>query len=67
MAPRGSASKSRQGGDEKLFLAIVIALALVAVTGIGSWFAASALSRQAPPQSLLSDWECRLPEFALTG
>ncbi len=50
--------------DEKLFLVIVIALALVA--GIGSWFAASALSRHDQQHGMLPDRERTLGEFSLT-
>jgi protein SCO1/2 len=64
MPARGPVKKSRQGDDEKLFLVIVLALALVA--GIGSWFAAAALSRHDQTPGILPDKERTLGEFGLT-
>ena len=49
--------------DEKLFLVIVIALALVA--GVGSWFAAAALSHREKPHGIPPDKERRLGDFSL--
>jgi len=63
-AARGPAKKSHQGGDEKLFLCIVIALAFV--TGVGSWLAAAALSRHDQTPGILPDKVRMLGEFALT-
>jgi len=63
-AARGPVSKSHQGGDEKLFLVIVLALALVA--GAGSWLAAAALSRHDQPRGVLPDKVRTLGEFTLT-
>ena len=54
---------SRQRQDEKLFLFLVIALALVA--GVGSWFAAGALERHDRPHDILPDKERWLGDFAL--
>ena len=50
--------------DEQLFLVVVIALALVA--GMGSWFAAAALSRHDQPRDILPDKPRTLGEFSLT-
>jgi protein SCO1/2 len=50
--------------EEKLFLAIVVGLALIA--GIGSWFAAAALSRHDQARGILPDKERSLGEFSLT-
>lgn len=55
---------SRLGGDEKLFLFFVIALALIA--SVGSWFAASALSQHDRLQGILPDKERTLGDFSLT-
>ena len=55
---------ANRGGDEKLFLAIVIALALVA--GVGSWFAAAAFSRHDQLHGILPDQPRRLQDFTLT-
>ena len=49
--------------DEKLFLVIVIVLALVA--GVGSWFAAAALSHREKPHGIPPDKERRLGDFSL--
>ena len=62
MALQNSAKKSRQGGDEKLFLVIVLALALVA--GVGSWFAAAAFSRHDQLHGILPDKERMLGDFS---
>jgi protein SCO1/2 len=64
MATPGAKTKSRQGDDEKLFLIIVIALALVA--GVGSWLAAAAFSRHDQLQGILPDKERTLGDFSLT-
>jgi cytochrome oxidase Cu insertion factor (SCO1/SenC/PrrC family) len=60
-----SGAKANQRKDEKLFLVIVIALALLA--GVGSWFAATALSRHDRPHDLFPDKERTLGEFILTN
>lgn len=65
MAARVPVKKSHQGGDEKLFLVIALALALIA--GIASWVAAAALSRHDETPGILPDKERRLGEFALTN
>ena len=52
-----------QSKDEKLFLVIVIALALVA--GVGSWFAAAALAHREKPHGIPPDKERRLGDFSL--
>ena len=48
--------------EEKLFLSLVIALALV--TGVGSWFAAAALSKRDKPHGIQPDKERTLGEFS---
>jgi cytochrome oxidase Cu insertion factor (SCO1/SenC/PrrC family) len=53
-----------QKTDEKIFLVIVIALAVVA--GIGSWFAAAAFARHDQVRGILPDKERTLGEFSLT-
>jgi cytochrome oxidase Cu insertion factor (SCO1/SenC/PrrC family) len=53
-----------QRKDEKFFLIIVIALALAA--GVGSWFAAAALSHRDQLHGLAPDKERTLGEFSLT-
>ena len=63
MASRNRSKKSRSGGDEKLFLILVIALALVA--GVGSWFAAAAFSRHDQLHGILPDKERTLGDFSL--
>lgn len=51
--------------EEKLFLVIVIALAVIA--GIGSWFAAAAFARHDQLHGILPDKERTLGEFILTN
>ena len=63
MEPNSRATQGRRK-DEKLFLLIVVALALVA--GVGSWFAAGALSRHDQLRGILPDKERTLGEFSLT-
>jgi cytochrome oxidase Cu insertion factor (SCO1/SenC/PrrC family) len=53
-----------QRQDEKLFLVLIIALAVVA--GIGSWFAATAFSHHDQLHGILPDKERTLGEFSLT-
>jgi protein SCO1/2 len=53
-----------QKNDERIFLAAVIALAIVA--GIGSWFAAAAFARHDQLHGILPDRERTLGEFSLT-
>ena len=53
-----------QRKEEKIFLVIVLALALVA--GIGSWIAAGAFARHDRIQTILPDKERTLGEFSLT-
>ena len=53
-----------QRNDEKLFLVIVIALAVV--SGLGSWLAAVALSHHDQPRGFLPDKVRTLVEFTLT-
>jgi protein SCO1/2 len=53
-----------QRKDEKIFLVIVIALAVVA--GVGSWFAAAAFSRHDRLHGILPDKERTLGDFSLT-
>jgi cytochrome oxidase Cu insertion factor (SCO1/SenC/PrrC family) len=59
-----TSTTSRQHKDEKFFLVIVIALALVA--GVGSWFAAAALSHHDRLHGILPEKERLLGEFSLT-
>ncbi len=56
--------KSSQRGDEKLFLVIVLALA--AIAGTGSWFAAGALKRHDDVREIQPDKPRRLENFSLT-
>jgi protein SCO1/2 len=53
------------GGDEKLFLIIVVVLALVA--GLGSWFAVFAFSHKEKLQSIAPDRARWLADFSLTN
>jgi len=53
-----------QRSDERLFLVIVIALALVA--GVGSWFAATTLSRHDKPRGIPPEKPRQLGGFSLT-
>ena len=55
---------SNLGNDEKLFLAIVIALAVIA--GVGSWFAATALARRDQLHRIAPDKPRQLVDFSLT-
>jgi cytochrome oxidase Cu insertion factor (SCO1/SenC/PrrC family) len=50
--------------DEKLFLVIVMVLALIA--GIGSWFAAGALAHREAGRAMLPDKPRSLVDFSLT-
>ena len=56
--------KTRQKSDEKVFLVIVLALA--AVAGVGSWFAAAALKRHDETKIIAPDKPRRLKNFSLT-
>ena len=66
MMPPASHQASPPGrrGDEKLFLVIVLALA--AIAGLGSWFAAVALKRHDDPRVITPDQPRRLENFSLT-
>ena len=55
--------KSGWGNDEKLFLGIVIALAVIA--GVGSWFMASILSHRDQLHGILPDKPRQLENFSL--
>jgi len=57
-------SANRQRNDERLFLVLVIALALVA--GVGSWFAAAALKQHDDLRKIQPDRPRALVNFALT-
>ena len=57
-------SATSQRKEEKIFLVVVLALALVA--GIGSWLAAGAFARHDRIQTILPDKERTLGEFSLT-
>ncbi len=59
-----SQNSSGQRKDEKLFLVIVVALAIVA--GVGSWFAAAAFARHDQLHGILPDRERTLDNFSLT-
>jgi protein SCO1/2 len=60
----GNQTKSSRRGDEKLFLVIVLALA--AIAGLGSWFAAGALKRHDDLREIQPDKPRRLENFSLT-
>ena len=64
MMPPETNSPTSQRKEEKVFLVIVLALALVA--GIGSWIAAGAFARHDRIQTILPDKERTLGEFSLT-
>ena len=53
-----------QRKDEKIFLVIVLALAVV--VGVGSWFAAAAFARHDQLHGILPDKERTLGDFSLT-
>jgi protein SCO1/2 len=59
-----SSDHPNQRSDEKLFLIIVIALA--AIAGVGSWFAAGALKRHDETKVIAPDQPRRLENFAFT-
>ena len=63
MLSQGLTKQTRPGGDEKLFLLLVITLALAA--GIGSWLAATALSRHDQLHAILPDKRRTLGDFTL--
>jgi protein SCO1/2 len=63
-SPARNPKKSSGRGDEKLFLIIVLALA--AVAGTGSWFAAGALKRHDDVREIQPDKPRRLENFSLT-
>jgi protein SCO1/2 len=63
MPPEPNSANS-QRKEEKIFLVVVLALALVA--GIGSWLAAGAFARHDRIQTILPDKERTLGEFSLT-
>jgi protein SCO1/2 len=65
MPPSSGNEKKISGrGDEKLFLVIVLALA--AIAGTGSWFAAGALKRHDAVRVIALDKPRRLENFSLT-
>lgn len=64
MADANSSNEPVAGGDEKLFLMIVIALAVI--TGIGSWAAVVAFSHRERLSGLAPDRERRLENFSFT-
>ena len=59
----GEQKSSSPRGDEKLFLVIVLALA--AIAGVGSWFAAGALRRHDANRFIAPDQQRRLENFSL--
>lgn len=65
MSPEASHNATpRPRQDEKLFLILVIALA--AIAGVGSWFAATVLMHRDHPPGILPDKPRRLVDFSLT-
>jgi len=64
--PSASTNETKPAGrgDEKLFLVIVLALA--AIAGLGSWFAADALKRHDDLREIQPDKPRRLENFSLT-
>lgn len=62
--PAKKSGRTSRRSEEKLFLVIVLVLA--AMAGIGSWFAASALSRHDQLRGILPDKARTLAEFSLT-
>jgi protein SCO1/2 len=62
--PSANETKPAGRGDEKLFLVIVLALA--AIAGLGSWFAAGALKRHDDLREIQPDKPRRLENFSLT-
>lgn len=63
-SPARKKNKSSRRGDEKLFLIIVLALA--AIAGTGSWFAAAALKHHEAARAIAPDRPRRLENFSLT-
>ncbi len=61
--PQNPAVSSRNT-EEKFFLVLVLALALI--TGVGSWFAAVALNRRDATGEIAPDQQRRLENFSLT-
>ena len=61
----GEQKSSSPRGDEKLFLVIVLALA--AIAGVGSWFAAGALRRHDANHFIAPDQPRQLEDFSLTA
>ena len=59
-----SGNKTSRSGDERLFLVVVLALA--AIAGLGSWFAAVALKRHDDTRAIAPDKPRRLENFSLT-
>jgi protein SCO1 len=57
------ATDSSPGREEKIILALVVLLALIA--GVGSWFAAAALSHREEPRGMVPDRPRTLGDFAL--
>ena len=64
MSSGNSSNETATRGEEKFFLIIVIALALV--TGIGSWFAVVAFSAKEKVRGIPPDKERQLVNFAFT-
>jgi cytochrome oxidase Cu insertion factor (SCO1/SenC/PrrC family) len=59
------AKTSSLGNDEKLFLVVVVALAII--TSLGCWFAAAALSRRDELRGIAPDKPRQLADFSLTN
>ncbi len=59
-----AANPSGRSGEEKLFLALVVVLAVIA--GVGSWVAATVLNRHDQPRGLAPARPRQLVDFSLT-
>jgi protein SCO1 len=65
MSGMADAPDSQRGGEEKFFLIVVLALALIA--GAGSWFAVYAFSSKEKLRGFPPDKDRKLVNFALTN
>ena len=65
LSAANASANVRQRNEEKLFLVVVVALAIV--TGIGSWFAAAALSHHDGLRGIHSDKPRQLAGFSLAN
>ena len=64
MASAHHRDRASRHNEEKLFLVIVLALA--ALVGLGSWFAAGVWSQQGPAGGIAPDRPRQLADFLLT-